>query len=287
MKSFNEMLLKHLSQEEFEEIDEPKISNYFYQETNSWFSYRVSSERKNEILEYLFFLEYELLLNKECKIEFLNILKNNYKNYLTDVTIDRQTDKKNWKGAYRRKQDYEIQKSAGYDVGSSIFNSAYDDARYHSAKIFKGNKYFSKEMLEYEEKYYNEYLDKIKIGLENIIVFIDNEIDKINNKELFTPITCKFESNQAIQFPSKFIKNSPFANKLIWKGNQIDLIFLIEELVRLGFISSNKNIDNLISRYFVWKDAEIVPDEISDLKSKLHNNSASFIPSLEIKKSKL
>jgi len=70
--------------------------------------------------------------------------------------------------------------------------------------------------------------------------------------------------------------------KLTWKKDRKDLAYLIDELIRNGFIAENKNINKLIAQHFSYNDFEIKPTEIADLKSKIKNITYPLNPSKEI-----
>mgnify|MGYP001454535208 CR=1 FL=1 len=270
MNTFNEILLNRLGEIEFQEIKNPKSLHFFYKIFGEFYNCGLL-HKKEDISNYILLLEKEYGLNVEICVEFLVHLKSIYKNFHDEAVLESKSID-NISKSYLR-NCYE-----SYDENTSSLVKIIINAYwcYNNSVLYMGKKNVFKYP---SKKYMDAFLKSTLADLKVIILFIKNEIDKL--KELNHKDFSAVEKVNSHRLNVSKVENS--FSKIHWKENLKDLVFLFDELVRLGFIANHNNINKLIANHFTGKNSEIKPNEIADLRSKLKKKYISLYPSEPIK----
>lgn len=265
MNTFNEVLLSRLGEKKYQTIKHPKILHFFYELFGEFYD-KYSFHKKDDITNYTIMLEKEFGLSEAIRIEFLIHLKNIYKTFFDEISLEVKSID-NLRKSYLR-DCYESHNDNTSSLVKIIVNAYWC---YNNSILYRGKKVKFK----YPTKdYLNSFLKNTIADIKVIILFIENDIDKLKELDIKDSSEAKINSDKLNV--SNIESN---VSKIQWKQNLTDLVFLFDELIRLGFITNYKNINKLIANHFTGKNSEIKPNEIADLRSKLKNKNYPLNPS--------
>jgi len=143
-----------------------------------------------------------------------------------------------------KKDDFPI---FGYDINKVL---DYSRKLKGTKKQLEYLEYAKKEKL-MNAKYCDQYSGKTSFETQ-----VDIEIDFLKRKLSDRELQPQVEINQ---------------NKIVWLKNKQDLIFLFDELLRMGFIPYNKAKDKLIANHFTWYEEDMDPEKNKSIRKQLKN----------------